>query len=82
MTQTGYALPDWDPGQVAVEYGPGGKPQGRPLDQPWASDGPYWNLRGNGGLLSTARDMFRWQLALDGNRVQAVQAPRARGARR
>ena len=69
MTQTGYVLPDWDPAQVAVEYGPDGKPRGRPVDHPWASDGPYWNLRGNGGLLSTARDMFRWQLALDDNEV-------------
>jgi CubicO group peptidase (beta-lactamase class C family) len=69
MSQTGYVLPDWEPGQVAVEYGPEGKPRGRPLDHPWASDGPYWNLRGNGGLLSTARDMFRWQLALDGDEI-------------
>jgi CubicO group peptidase (beta-lactamase class C family) len=69
MTQTGYVLPDWKPDQVAVEYDPEDKPQGRPLDHPWASDGPYWNLRGNGGLLSTARDMFRWQLALEGNEV-------------
>jgi CubicO group peptidase (beta-lactamase class C family) len=69
MTQAGYVLPDWDPAQVAVEYGADGKPQGRPFDHTWASDGPYWNLRGNGGLLSTARDMFRWHLALDGNEV-------------
>ena len=69
MTETGYVLPGWEPDQVAVEYGPEGGPQGRPFDQAWASDGPYWNLRGNGGLLSTARDMFRWQRALDGNEV-------------
>ena len=76
MTETGYVLPDWDPDQMAVEYGPAGKPQGTPLDHPWASDGPYWNLRGNGGLLSTARDMFRWHLALDGNEVLDRRAKR------
>ena len=76
MTRTGYSLPDWDPDQVAVEYGPRGKPQGTPLDHPWAPDGPYWNLRGNGGLLSTARDMFRWQLALDGDEVLDRRAKR------
>jgi CubicO group peptidase (beta-lactamase class C family) len=76
MTETGYVLPDWDPDQVAVEYSPEGKPQGTPLDHPWASDGPYWNLRGNGGLLSTARDMFRWQIALDGNEVLDGRAKR------
>jgi CubicO group peptidase (beta-lactamase class C family) len=69
MTDTGYVRPQWSPGQVAVEYDPRGEPQGRPFDHPWASDGPYWNLRGNGGLLSTARDMFRWHLALEGDEV-------------
>jgi CubicO group peptidase (beta-lactamase class C family) len=76
MTRTGYSLPDWERDQVAVEYGPRGKPQGSPLDHPWAPDGPYWNLRGNGGLLSTARDMFRWQLALDGDEVLDRRAKR------
>jgi CubicO group peptidase (beta-lactamase class C family) len=76
MTHTGYVLPDWDRDQVAVEYDRQGRSHGTPLDHPWASDGPYWNLRGNGGLLSTARDMFRWQRALDGNRVLNRQAKR------
>ena len=69
MTHTGYVLPDWDPGDVAVEYDAKDRPQGRPYDHPWAADGPYWNLRGNGGLLSTAGDMGRWLLALEGDRV-------------
>jgi CubicO group peptidase (beta-lactamase class C family) len=69
MTETGYVLPNWDPDQVAVEYDARGEPQGRPFDHPWADDGPYWNLRGNGGLLTTARDMFRWHLALRGDDV-------------
>ncbi len=76
MTETGYVLPDWDPGQVAVEYDRQGRAHGRPPDHPWASDGPWWNLRGNGGLLSTPRDMFRWQRALDGNRVLDRRAKR------
>jgi CubicO group peptidase (beta-lactamase class C family) len=69
MTHTGYVLPDWKPGQVAVEYDARGRSHGRPFDHPWAKDGPYWNLRGNGGLLSTARDMFRWHRALEGDKV-------------
>ena len=67
--QTGYVLPDWDRSQVAVEYDSRSRPQGRPFEHPWAEDGPYWNLRGNGGMLSTARDMFRWHVALDGEDV-------------
>lgn len=69
MTSTGYVLPDWDKLDVAIEYDDQGRPQGRPLDHPWAADGPYWNLRGNGGLLSTARDMFRWHVALRGDDI-------------
>ncbi|MDT0309511.1 serine hydrolase domain-containing protein [Streptomyces sp. DSM 44917] len=69
MTSTGYVLPDWDPADVAVEYDPRGEPMGRPYDHPWAEDGPHWNLRGNGGLLSTARDMHRWHRALQGGAV-------------
>jgi CubicO group peptidase (beta-lactamase class C family) len=74
MTQTGYVLPEWKPGQVAVEYDENGAPKGKPFDHPWAEDGPYWNLRGNGGLLSTARDMFRWHVALRGDEVLSKSA--------
>jgi CubicO group peptidase (beta-lactamase class C family) len=69
MTETGYVLPDWSPAGVAVEYNARGEPQGRPFEHPWADDGPYWNLLGNGGLLTTARDMFRWHRALEGEEV-------------
>ncbi|NUR82588.1 MAG: serine hydrolase, partial [Nonomuraea sp.] len=76
MTRTGYVLPRWDPRDVAVEYDAAGRAQGRPYDHPWASDGPYWNLRGNGGLLSTARDLFRWHRALAGTAVLTESAKR------
>jgi CubicO group peptidase (beta-lactamase class C family) len=69
MTHTGYVLPDWKDDQVAIEYDAQGEPQGRPYNHPWADDGPYWNLRGNGGLLSTARDVFRWHVALQGDDI-------------
>ncbi len=76
MTQTGYMLPDWDRSDVAVEYDAKDRPQGRPYEHPWAEDGPYWNLRGNGGLLSTAHDMGRWLLALEVDAVLDEQARR------
>src|ERR671910_1235064 len=74
MRHTGYVLPEWGPEQVAVEYDEKGEPKGRPFDHPWAEDGPYWNLRGNGGMLSTARDMFRWHVALRGDEVLSKSA--------
>jgi CubicO group peptidase (beta-lactamase class C family) len=76
MTHTGYVLPDWERARVAVEYDEHGRAQGRPMDHPWAPDGPYWNLRGNGGMLSTARDMFRWHRALADETVLSAAAKR------
>jgi CubicO group peptidase (beta-lactamase class C family) len=69
MEHTGYVLPDWDEAAIAHEFDARGMDQGTPLDHPWADDGPYWNLRGNGGLLSTPDDMARWLTALDGEAV-------------
>lgn len=76
MAHTGYVLPRWRPGQVAVEYDSRGRRMGRPFEHPWAADGPYWYLRGNGGLLSTPRDMYRWHRALNGDAVLPVAAKR------
>lgn len=76
MTRTGYVLPQWDPAAVAVEYDDTGTARGRPNEHPWDTDGPYWNLRGNGGILSTAPDMFRWHRALEGREVLSGTARR------
>lgn len=74
MADTGYVLPDWSADQVAIEYDERGAAQGRPFEHPWADDGPHWNLRGNGGILSTAHDLFRWYDALDGGVVLDADA--------
>jgi CubicO group peptidase (beta-lactamase class C family) len=76
MRQTGYVLPHWRRSDVAVEYDARGVAQGRPFDHPWAATGPWWNLRGNGGLLSTAADLARWQRALLDHRVLDRRAQR------
>ncbi|MFG2004737.1 serine hydrolase domain-containing protein [Spirillospora sp. NPDC048911] len=76
MTRTGYVLPRWERDQIAVEYDEHGKPQGKPYEHPWTADGPYWFLRGNGGMLSTPRDIFRWHRALEGDEVLSASAKR------
>ncbi|MFI6335878.1 serine hydrolase domain-containing protein [Streptomyces sp. NPDC050535] len=76
MERTGYVLPRWPRNLVAVEYDSKGRSQGRPFDHPWAADGPYWHLRGNGGMLSTAEDMFRWHQALSDDEVLPERARR------
>jgi CubicO group peptidase (beta-lactamase class C family) len=69
MRHTGHRLPALDRQPLAHGYTRDGADWGTPLDQPWAPDGPWWNLRGNGGILSTTGDMYRWHLALAGNAV-------------
>ena len=68
MYETGYLGPAWGEGRLAQGY-LDGKPWGTVLGRPMAPDGPYWALRGNGGLHSTSYDMLRWARALLGGRV-------------
>jgi CubicO group peptidase (beta-lactamase class C family) len=64
MEWTGYRVPDWTARTVAHNY-TGDADNGRHLDRPY----PYWNLLGNGGILSTTGDMYRWYVALKGDAV-------------
>lgn len=68
LTHTGYRLPDWAQTTVAVGY-IGEQVFGRPDEQSWGVDGPWWNLRGNGGLLSSMPDLLSWDAALSRNEI-------------
>ena len=65
MTTTGYILPKWRDGQLARNYADG-EEQPSTFDLPHLPDGPSWNLRGNGGTLSTVGDMYKFYSALQG----------------
>jgi CubicO group peptidase (beta-lactamase class C family) len=69
MEFTGYRIPEWGKKVVAHWY-VGEKDNGTPLEKPY----PYWNFIGNGGILSTTADMYRWHLALIGNKVLSDEA--------
>jgi CubicO group peptidase (beta-lactamase class C family) len=69
MTKTGYVIPPWGPNELAHGYLRNGKDWGTMRDKPWDTDGPYWHLRCNGGILSTVGDMYRWHLALLGDTI-------------
>jgi CubicO group peptidase (beta-lactamase class C family) len=73
MTKTGYRAPKWAPGTVAHGYNSQGD-WGTPLDKAWAPDGPWWNLRANGGILSTTGDLYRWHQALAGEKILSKAA--------
>lgn len=63
MMTTGYVLPQWDTRRIAHTYT---LPvdHGSPLERLQAAKGPGWILMGNGGVLGTTGDLFRWELAL------------------
>jgi len=64
MATTGYNIPHWDLARLSRGYGMNNDDRGTPLEKLWGADGPYWNLKGNGGFLSTVDDMYLWHLAL------------------
>jgi hypothetical protein len=63
LKETGLLLPGFDPKRLAHGYR-AGVDQGTMLSKPHATDGSYWNLRGNGGMLSTVGDMHAFYKAL------------------
>ncbi len=73
MRRTGYRLPTWTADELAIGYREGRR-WGTPLDHAWAPDGPWWNLRANGGILSTMGDLYRWHLALQAGHVLSARS--------
>jgi len=73
MMKTGYVLPKFQKSKLPHGYN-GEKDEGTPLDHTWSPAGPYWNLIGNGGILSTSGDMYKWFNALQGTKVLSVEA--------
>ncbi|WP_420632018.1 serine hydrolase domain-containing protein [Candidatus Leptofilum sp.] len=69
MLHTGYRLPNWSEMNVAHWYN-GRNEFGTPLEKAY----PSWNLLGNGDMLSTTEDMFRWHIALQGDGILSAKA--------
>jgi hypothetical protein len=63
LANTGFLFPNFDPKRLAHGYRDN-QDQGTMMSKPHAVDGPYWNLRGNGGMLSTVDDMHAFYKAL------------------
>ncbi len=73
MEKTGYRIPKWKPEELAHGY-QGDEPWGTPLDHAWAPEGPWWNLRANGGILSTVGDLYKWHQVLEGEAILSKDA--------
>ena len=63
MEMTGYSRPKFDKNMIAVGYS-NGERWGKPTEKEWAGDAPYLHLKGNGWVLSTIEDLFKWDRAL------------------
>jgi CubicO group peptidase (beta-lactamase class C family) len=67
MSETGFHIPQWKAGQVAVGYN--GDERWGTMPEHWAPAGPYWNQIGSGGIQSTPHDMYLWTVALSGDSI-------------
>lgn len=70
MHFTGFSIPNWKEKVVANWYVKEVNNGVPPIDKP----GSHWNVMGNGEILSTTHDMYRWYLALKGNSVLSAEA--------
>ena len=68
MLETGYTLPAWPARRIAHGY-QDGRDWGTIVDRIGVEGGPYWALRGNGGLHTTLGDMAKWDAALNDSRM-------------
>lgn len=73
MELTGYSRPNFDKSLIAAGY-KGTENWGRPTEKGWAGDAPYLHLKGNGGILSTTGDLFKWDRALTADKILSAEA--------
>lgn len=76
LRRTGFLLPKFQAKELAHGYLPKGTDAGTMLAKPHATDGPYWNLRGNGGMLSTTGEMHTFYKALFDGETLLTRAAR------
>ncbi len=73
METTGYTRANFDKNLIANGYKEDME-WGKPIDKGWDTDSPFWHLKGNGGILSTTEDLYKWDLALLSDRILSKQA--------
>lgn len=73
MEMTGYTRPNFDKNLIAIGY-QNDDEWGKPIDKSWDKDAPFWHLKANGGILSTAEDLYKWHLALLSNKILSKEA--------
>lgn len=76
MRNTGYNIPQWDKTQFAHGYKANGDLWGTVFqnNEYDGNEGISWNLKGNGGLISTPMDMYKWSEALKNESILSQEA--------
>jgi len=73
MTQTGYVLPKWKNENIVIGY-KGKTRWGATHRKSQYHKGVTYHLRGNGGIMSTVLDMYKWYKAIKNNTVLSKTA--------
>lgn len=68
MTETGYYIPR-NLSRVSRGYNDGNTDYGYPWETQWENKRPLWDSMGNGGMLTTADDVYKWMMAIKGERI-------------
>ena len=68
MTETGYYIPR-DLSRVTRGYNDGDTDYGYPWESQWENKRPLWDLIGNGGMLTTLDDVYKWMAAIKGTKL-------------
>jgi CubicO group peptidase (beta-lactamase class C family) len=74
METTGYSRPHFDHDFIAVGYSKSDVAWGKPTSKQWNEHEPYLHLKGNGGILSTIEDLYKWHTALMTDRILSKEA--------
>ncbi len=73
MESTGYIRPNFDKDLIATGY-KDNEVWGKPNEKAWEKGAPYWHLKGNGGILSTTEDLYKWNSALLSDKILSKEA--------
>jgi CubicO group peptidase (beta-lactamase class C family) len=68
MTETGYYIPR-NLRRVTRGYNDGDTDFGYPWEIQWDGKRPLWDLMGNGGMLTTLDDVYKWMVAIKGEKI-------------
>jgi CubicO group peptidase (beta-lactamase class C family) len=68
MKATGYYIPH-DLRLVTHGYNDGDTEYGYPWESQWENKKPLWDLMGNGGMLTTLDDVYKWMVAIQTNKL-------------